>query len=67
MDRIVPTEVVRTDQAEAVFDEIPVAAFAVAERIVHMPPGSRHAFERGGVTRCGEFSRAVRLFARISR
>ncbi len=41
-----PGEIVGADQPKAVFDEVAVAAFAVAERVVHMPPGSGHAFER---------------------
>ncbi len=44
-----PDQVVRTNQAEAVFDEITVATFAVTERVVDAPPGGSQAFECGGI------------------
>ena len=56
-------QVVRADKAEAVFDQIPVSLFAVAERLGGLAPRRGHGFERGNVVRPARPAVACRLSA----
>ncbi len=56
-------QVVRADQAEAVFDQLPVSLFAVAERVAGFAPRRGHGFERGNVVRPARPAVACRLSA----